>query len=414
MRSTKPPASDFRNSPDSYAEITSAYTLPRRLAVATSTNEERPPNLRLAPCAIACLALLAALVAAGCDSERAPRPRTPAEVRAELSRLLPPGIGDRSGWAEDIQAAFAALGIEPITPNLCSAVAVAGQESGFHADPAVPGLGKIALAEIDRRAGAHHVPALVVHAALQIRAPDGRAWGDRISAVRTEQELSRVFEAMIAEVPMGQRLLAEANPVRTAGPMQVSITFAEQLAKKKTYPYPVETSIRHEVFTRRGGMYFGIAHLLGYRASYRLPVYRFADYNAGWYASRNAAFQKAASVASGIPLATDGDLIRYDGGDVSRTELAVRTLGPQMGLTDAQVHRALAKAGHFEFESTDVYGQVFAIAEGMQHHALPRAVMPQIRLASPKITRRLTTEWFATRVDARYRQCLARGGAGRR
>lgn len=327
---------------------------------------------------------------------------------------MPPGIADRAGWAADFQAAFAALGIDPSTPNLCAAVAVAGQESGFQADPPVPGLGRIALAEIDRRAGLHHVPALVVHAALQIRSPDGRAWSDRIEAVRTEKELSHVFEAMIAEVPMGQRLLADANPVRTAGPMQVSITFAEQLARKKTYPYPVEGSIRHEVFTRRGGVYFGVAHLLGYRASYRLPLYRFADYNAGWYASRNAAFQKAASVASGIPLAPDGDVVRYDGGDVSRTELAVRTLGPQMGLTDAQVHRALEKAGRFEFESTDAYGQVFAIAEGMQRHALPRAVLPDIRLSSPKITRRLTTAWFASRVDARYRQCLARAGAGSR
>ena len=36
--------------------------------------------------------------------------------------------------------------------------------------------------------------------------------------------------------------------------------------------------------------------------------------------------------------------------------------------------------------------------------------MPQIDLKSPKITRKLTTEWFARRVDSRFKQCLAADG----
>jgi hypothetical protein len=35
--------------------------------------------------------------------------------------------------------------------------------------------------------------------------------------------------------------------------------------------------------------------------------------------------------------------------------------------------------------------------------------MPQIDLKSPKISRKLTTEWFARRVEGRYRNCLNRG-----
>src|SRR5690606_37059210 len=123
-------------------------------------------------------------------------------------------------------------------------------------------------------------------------------------------------------------LFGNFNPVHTGGPMQVSIAFAEKQAKN--YPYPVAGTIRQEVFSRRGGMYFGIAHLLGYPANYPAPLYRFADFNAGWYASRNAAFQSAVSQATGIKLALDGDLIRYDSTSPSSTELAIRALSKRL------------------------------------------------------------------------------------
>ena len=40
------------------------------------------------------------------------------------------------------------------------------------------------------------------------------------------------------------------------------------------------------------------------------------------------------------------------------------------------------------------------------------AVLPQIRVEGPKISRNLTTAWFAERVDGRRQQCVARDADG--
>jgi hypothetical protein len=112
--------------------------------------------------------------------------------------------------------------------------------------------------------------------------------------------------------------------------MQVGIPFAE--CEARSYPWPVRGSIRNEVFTRRGGLYFGALHLLGYTTPYTQKVHRFADSNAGWYASRNAAFQKAVALASGSTLALDGDLLDPSApqDEPGQTERALRRLAPQL------------------------------------------------------------------------------------
>jgi hypothetical protein len=359
------------------------------------------------------LSLLAAAVLAGCATEerRPEPPLQPAQVRAQITSLLPAPAADREGWAVDIYAAFSSLGIAPTLPNICAVIAVTEQESSFRVDPAVPGLGRIAQAEIDRRAERAGVPKLAVELALKLRSPDGTSYGERIAAARTERELSRIFEDFIGMVPLGKRLFADWNPVRTGGPMQVSIAFAEAHAGQRGYPYPVAGSIRHEVFTRRGGMYFGIAHLLDYPAAYDRHLYRFADFNAGQYASRNAAFQRAVSAASGIPLALDGDLVRR-GSDADAkpgsTELAVRSLARQLGMNNGEIRRALEQDMSAGFERSALYRQVFELADRLERRPQPRAVLPDIALQGPKITRKLTTEWFAKRVEQRQHRCLER------
>jgi len=350
------------------------------------------------------------LVLAGCSTKKVtetPMSR-PADVNAQIVRLMPASVPDRQGWATDITAAFAAQKIPPTTENICSVLAVAQQESNFSVDAPVPGLGKIAWKEIDRRADAVHVPNFLVHTALLLKSPNGKSYSERLDKVRSEKELSAIFDDFISTVPMGQKLFGNLNPVHTGGPMQVSIAFAE--AHAKGYPYPIDGTLRHEVFSRRGGMYFGVLHLLGYPANYSQTLYRFADFNAGWYASRNAAFQRAVSRTSGIPLALDGDVINYATDKPSATELAVRVLGKRLGMSHSAIRRALEKGDLPEFEQTALYKQVFALADKTLGKPQPRETLPGIELESPKITRKLTTAWFARRVDERRQKCVASAG----
>ena len=286
--------------------------------------------------------LLAALLAACTENpSRAPGPRplTAAEGRALVSRHLPAKVPDRAGWATDIYAAIAALKIDPTPQNVCAIVAITEQESGFQADPVVPNLGAIAERALEREREKAGIPSLVLDAALMLPSKDGRTYRARIDAARTELELSDVFDDFIDRVPLGKRFLADHNPVRTGGPMQVAVAYAQAHAERKPYPYPVSDSLRREVFSRRGGLYFGTAHLLDYPADYGDMIYRFADFNAGQYASRNAALQKAVSDLSGIPLAYDGDLVRFEHGRIAEkpgsTELALRLVDAADQLLDA-------------------------------------------------------------------------------
>jgi hypothetical protein len=351
---------------------------------------------------------------AGVNEQHPPgyRPLTATEGRALVARLLPESVKDRTGWATDIYAALSAIDVTPTPENICATIAVTAQESSFQVDPPVPGLAAIARKEIDRRRESAGIPKFALDAALALSSTNGKSYAERLDAVKTELQLSDIYEDFIGRVPFGKSLLADRNPVRTGGPMQVSIAFAEEYLSKRTYPYPLSGSIRHEVFTRRGGVYFGVAHLFDYPAPYNRPIYRFADFNAGHYASRNAAFQNAVTQVSGIPLELDGDLLRYDRGQPTKeagsTEIATRVLANRLEMSSDDIRRDLEKEKVPAFEQTRLYARVFALADRISGTPAPRAVVPHIPLHSPKITRNLTTDWFANRVDARYQACLQR------
>lgn len=184
----------------------------------------------------ASLAILIAGCAAAPDSREAP-PSNPERARALIAELLPPKlVADRPGWATDLYAALTTLELPPSPENICAVIAVNEQESGFQVDPAVPGLAAIAWKEIDAHAASAHLPKAVVRTALRAPSRGGRSYAERIDAAKTERELSEIFEDLIGVLPLGKTLLSERNPVRTGGPMQVGIAFAQNHVKQRPYP----------------------------------------------------------------------------------------------------------------------------------------------------------------------------------
>ena len=357
--------------------------------------------------AIGSLLLLAAC--AGPGSRFAREGPHPVDVRAVIDSALPAAISDRAGWAADIAGGFTKLGVPPTRENACAVVAVIEQESGFRVDPVVPGLGKLALRTIDRRAAHAGVPLALVHAALDLKSSDGRTYLKRINAATTERQLSDVYEDFTGRVPLGRRLFASWNPIRTRGPMQVNVAFAEQFQQIKPYPYhDTRRDLRDELFTRRASIYFGIAHLLDYQAPYDGYLYRFADYNAGQYSSRNAAFQRAAALVAGKPLTADGALLANDpdADGAGSTQRLLFAIAGRLRLSEADIHHALEEGRTRSFEQTVLYRRVFALADRKNGRRLPRAVLPRIRLEGPKIERPLTTGWYARRVNGRFERCV--------
>lgn len=104
--------------------------------------------------------------------------------------------------------------------------------------------------------------------------------------------------------------------------------------------------------------------------------------------------------------------MRYDGDTPaqapSSVESALLGISRRLGMSRSEIRRDLQLEKSSEFSNSPLYRKLFALADGKAGEALPRQMMPSIDLKSPKITRKLTTEWFAKRVNTRYNTCLAR------
>ena len=348
------------------------------------------------------------------------------QATATLIANAQPNVRDARGWAIDLLDVLRLHGLPASRENICSSIAIIAQESGFQADPAVTGLGR--LSEKSIRSKLDAIPLLGSSALnfLETTPSANDSYMQRIRAARTERDLDMTYRAMVADaarqsslgvvVESGllNTLIENRNQINTIGSMQVSVSFAMNIAKQRRWlPMSLNDAygVRDELYTRHGGLYYGVLQLLGYETGYDRKIYRFADYNAGRYASRNAAFQKQVSALSGVKLATDGDLLLYDKSGraqkkLSSSEKALRKI--MDAIDDKQLRADLLHEKKNDFVQTRTYIAVREKYGKDVGQAARFAEVPAISLSSIKIKNSMTTQNFADRVNKRYQACVAK------
>jgi len=346
-----------------------------------------------------------------------------------LVKSARPSVQNPDGWAMDLEDVFKSQSLPLTRENICSAIAVIDQESNFNPNPGVAGLGKLAektlRAKFDRFpiVGRMGISFLDTHPKGQI------SYLQRIRAAKTERDLDLTYRALINDMSSASnmsllvqsgllnRMIEERNDISTVGSMQVSVKFALDEAKHNRY-LPMTLSddytVRDELYTRRGGMFYGVKQLLDYKTGYDRKIYRFADFNAGRYSSRNAALQHIIGTVAKVTLARDGDLLSYAKGGAAQSaatnsEKAVRAISTKykLGLSDADIRRDLLSEKQEGFANTPTYDAIRKLYQQISGKPAPAAELPGIDLSSPKLSHKMTTAVYATSVDRRYNKCVA-------
>jgi Protein of unknown function (DUF1615) len=351
---------------------------------------------------------------------------------AETTRLIQKArktVVDPRGWAIDLLDVLRSQNQPPSRENVCSVIAIVDQESNFVANPEVAGLGP--LAEKTLRNKADRIP-ILGRIALQFleTTPSAKdSYMERIRSARTERDLDLTYRSMVedagkrsslsllVESGLLNQMIEDRNDINTIGSMQVSVSFAiENATRRRWLPMGLKDiyAVRDDLYTRHGGLYYGVLQLLGYESGYNRKIYRFADYNAGRYASRNAAFQNMIGALSKTPLTRDGDLLLYDKnkqalGTVSQSEKALRLVISKhdLNIDDKNLRSDLLHEKESDFPNTQVYQAIRNLYARQVKQPLNYAEIPTIELSSPKIRRHMTTQNFAESVQKRYLKCMA-------
>lgn len=346
---------------------------------------------------------------------------------AKLIRRTEPGVKNSRLWAKELTWVMNKHRFKRSRENCCAVIAIISQESGFVANPRVANMGKVATKAIMDKFGKLPLANRLLKKVLEKYPTPDNSYMKMLRNAKTERDLDRIYRNLISsyvrlmgplrDIRKVRNLIENMNEIDTIGSMQVSVKFAvqtEEKWRKRKLTLDEIWGLREWMYMPRGGMWYGVLRLLGYKTGYTRKIHRFADFNAGRYASRNAAFQHTIATLLGSKLVRDGDLLIYGKNGnvrssvVSNSERALNEVAKKYGLKlNADSIRAdLRKEKTWDFRNTDTYKTICQQYRKVKRKRAPYAMIPRIDLNSEKTSRILTTEKFAQQVNKRYQRCI--------
>lgn len=348
----------------------------------------------------------------------------------QVSRLIQqaePNVEEYRYWAKELLSVLKGHQFARNTKNVCAVIAVIDQESGFKKNPPVAGLGRLAKIAVNDKLDGLAFGGSSVKKWLQTHPNKKNNYMRQMGKARTERDLDRVYQQIVASmffiktlahINIIRDLIENNNNINTIGSMQVSSRFAIQTEEQwrgRKLTLDEIWKLREWMYSVRGGMHYGTLLLLGYKAGYQQKIHHFADYNAGRYASRNAAFQSTLAKLSGKKISTDGDLLKYGRNQrpifaKSNSEKIILSVVKKykLSLRPSQIRKDFTTEKTAKFSRTKTYRLIRKLYRNKKGKRPPLAIIPTIRLNSKKVSRVLTTKIFASNVYRRYDRCMKR------
>lgn len=321
-----------------------------------------------------------------------PSPKIASSEITTIAHYIPSDTHHPTQWAKTLARSFDQFHVTPSPENICAALAIIENGSGFQANPKLIKPERWVNRTLYQQALLHHIPGIVVSRLLHVTSPDGRSYNERIAALKTQKDVFVFFEDMLHQAPKNyvEQLHLE-NPINTAGPMQVPIWFGQ------SHQADIDTnktgSWLDAMFTQESGVRLGIAYLFTDTAT-PLPE-RFFYYYLPPFARNNALFLIALGNESHQELRINGLQPNMDA-----IQKAAHDLSTQTGLTETAIDNDLRLFNTPQFAKTELSKRIITLAHITSAESVPNSVFVVHPLTFEfqnvqELTQELTTQWHA-------------------